>query len=189
MKLTKGQRVAVYAVGAVALLFALGALGLKTGKKSETPKAEARPRPDPDRRKGVLISKACMEAPLLPECQPPGANTGSGTPRPPPAPPPLEVTVKQIVEDYRANEIGADEKYRDKSLLVTGIVGGVARDDLDRPFVGLVANGFEKGLMKAIFANETGLGALKKSDVITIRCRGQNYDKPELVDCVLVSTK
>lgn len=97
-----------------------------------------------------------------------------------------DVTVRQFAEDYAANEIAADAKYRDKVIRVTGIVAGVERDDLERPFVGLIAPG--KKLIKAVIADESAAGALKKGVTVALRCRGQNYGRPELAECLVEST-
>lgn len=100
--------------------------------------------------------------------------------------PPVEVTARQLHADYSANEVSADEKYRDRVLRVTGKVTAIKKDITDDAYVTLgTANEFES--VHAHFADEKALGALKTGQKIVARCVGNNVviGSPQLADCVL----
>ncbi|HMR83963.1 MAG TPA: hypothetical protein PKE30_12565 [Niabella sp.] len=42
--------------------------------------------------------------------------------------PVIEVTAKQLVADYNANEVSADNKYKGKQLKITGVVESINKD-------------------------------------------------------------
>lgn len=96
----------------------------------------------------------------------------------------VEVTAGNLYKDYVTNEIGADAKYRDKVLRVSGIIGSIGKDALDKPYVELQAAGGSKSI-RALFASESGLGDLKRPEAIAIRCRGGNeLGLPTLSECI-----
>lgn len=45
--------------------------------------------------------------------------------------PVIEVTAKQLVQDYNANEVSADNKYKGKQLKITGVVKSINKDFTD----------------------------------------------------------
>ena len=47
----------------------------------------------------------------------------------------LKVTATQISEDYKANEVAADVKYKGKTVEISGLVGDIGKDILDTPYV------------------------------------------------------
>lgn len=87
-------------------------------------------------------------------------------------------------EAYGANEIGADAKYRDKSLLVTGVVARIGKEG-GKPVVDFFVLEAPKGEFRAEFSTDAGLGTLKPDQTIAARCRGGNADhRPTLSECV-----
>jgi uncharacterized protein YqgC (DUF456 family) len=46
-----------------------------------------------------------------------------------------KVTAIQLAEDYKANEIAADAKYKGKLLEISGIVGSIGKDILSTPYI------------------------------------------------------
>ena len=54
-----------------------------------------------------------------------------------PALPPLEVDAMQLWRDYDANEVSADNMYKDRSLAVTGRVASIDKDFLDNIIIHL----------------------------------------------------
>lgn len=47
----------------------------------------------------------------------------------------LKVTAVQLAEDYKANEIAAEAKYKNKPLEISGLVGDIGKDILDTPYI------------------------------------------------------
>jgi hypothetical protein len=102
--------------------------------------------------------------------------------------PTVDVTVPNLLAEYRANEVAADAKYRDKIVRVTGIVVRVAKDALGKPIVVLLAPGQRR--IHADFATENGLATVNPNDEIVMRCRGGGLygGDPVLSECVLERT-
>lgn len=104
-----------------------------------------------------------------------------------PAAPPVAVTADQLRREYETNEVSADERYRGRVLVVTGIVKSVKKDILsEEPYVELSA-GFMS--VDARFDPEDGgvLGRFLRGDKIIVRCigNGQAILSPQLRACVL----
>lgn len=103
---------------------------------------------------------------------------------------PVEVTTKQLFADYESNEVSADNKYKGKTLMVTGIIKRIAKDPFDdKPYVELLA-GDKYGInsVHASVANEAALAPLKKGNKLIMRCRGGGSSlatPPMLVDCTI----
>lgn len=101
---------------------------------------------------------------------------------------PIEVTAKQLFADYEANEVSADDKYRGKPLLVTGVIKKISKDAFDKPYVQLLA-GDRYGIndVWARFTDESALGKLKKGQKLVVRCtgKGMTLTTPALVDCTI----
>lgn len=49
----------------------------------------------------------------------------------------IKVTASKLIADYKANEISADTAYKGKDVEVTGIVGSIAKDIMDTPYITL----------------------------------------------------
>lgn len=90
------------------------------------------------------------------------------------------------MEAYARGEREYDATYAGKILRVTGIVERVGKTGLDEPMV-LLAGG--KSGIRATFATAAGLEALKRTDIIVIRCTGENMYEPRLEGCVLEERK
>src|SRR3989344_5722610 len=48
-----------------------------------------------------------------------------------------KVTAKQIVDDYKANEVSADAKYKGKEFEISGVVETIGKDIMDTPYIAL----------------------------------------------------
>lgn len=103
-----------------------------------------------------------------------------------PEAPIVETTLSEFLTSYAENAIAADERYRDKPVRVTGIVVRVTKDAIDAPVV-VFRVGVDREL-PATFAKADGLAAVKRSQVIAIRCKGESVLGPALVDCVYERT-
>lgn len=83
------------------------------------------------------------------------------------------VTATRLFDDYKANEVSADDKYKGKIVEVTGILKRVAKDADERPYAELVADRYEVNEVTAYFGVDTALlGKLKKGQKLEIRCLG-----------------
>lgn len=49
----------------------------------------------------------------------------------------IATTASKLVADYKANEVAADEKYKNRLLVVTGSVASIGKDIMDNPYVTL----------------------------------------------------
>lgn len=95
----------------------------------------------------------------------------------------VDVTAGELFEEYIANEIGADAKYLDKTLRVSGVVSRIAKDN-GKPFVTFFVLEAPKNELRADFGSTDGLGTLKADQSIVARCRGGNVDhRPTLTEC------
>jgi hypothetical protein len=98
----------------------------------------------------------------------------------------LEVTAIQLYNDYHANEVAADSKYKDKKLAVTGTVNEIRVDIGGDPVVEL-NSGKPFQTVDAYFPKSAAdnLTNLKKGDTATFTCRGGGMiiGDPQLRNC------
>lgn len=84
-----------------------------------------------------------------------------------------EISASDLYKNYYANEVSADEKFKDKKLAVTGIIGDISKD-----FTGDAKVSLEIGLLQTINCNfgenTKSISKLSKGDKITIvgTCKG-----------------
>lgn len=86
----------------------------------------------------------------------------------------LEVTATKLIADYKANEISADGMYKDKQVKVTGVVGSIAKDVLDNPYVTLTnETQYSLESVQCYFskADEANLSSVAKDTRITLQGR------------------
>jgi hypothetical protein len=101
--------------------------------------------------------------------------------RPPTVAPPIEVTGKQLYEDYEQGKDAADAKYRDKTVRLHGIVKdkGTTVLQITAPHQDHINAWFGDSDAKA-------LKPLRPYQEVFVRCRGDYMlDVPTLRDCVL----
>ncbi len=65
-----------------------------------------------------------------------------GASPPPESPPPadsgvIKITIGQLYSEYRANEVAADQKYKGRTLQVSGKVNSVKKDVFNQPYIDL----------------------------------------------------
>ncbi len=86
----------------------------------------------------------------------------------------LEVTATKLIADYKANEISTDSTYKDKQVKVTGVVGSIAKDILDNPYVTLTDEtqyGIESVQCYFSKADQANLANVTKDTRITLKGR------------------
>lgn len=91
------------------------------------------------------------------------------------------VPIDQLIADYNANAIAADELYNGKIFSVTGVIVGFGTDVTGNKFVGIKSKKSESPfdyIVQCIFQSGYGseLARYSKGDVITItgECQGIN---------------
>jgi hypothetical protein len=116
-----------------------------------------------------------------------------GTPQPAQAATPaLEVLAKQLHDDYVANEVSADDRYKGKTLAVGGTVASIDKDPFDNMVVkigwpGDNSFGLEDVMAKLSDSEKPKAAKLSKGQPIAVRCTGNGMvlKSPMLSDCVV----
>lgn len=81
----------------------------------------------------------------------------------------IKITASQLYAEYEANEISADEKYKGKTLEVSGIVDGIAKDILNSSYVILKTSNIIGRIQCYIEDSEQSkAAALQKGQKITV---------------------
>lgn len=91
------------------------------------------------------------------------------------------LTADELVDEYKKNQIGADQKYKDKLIQVTGRVSDIGKLPLAGYYVDLTSSGEGDvfGIKCILDKDEKGAeekaGKLKAGDTVTIagRCEGK----------------
>jgi hypothetical protein len=97
----------------------------------------------------------------------------------------IDISARELQADYDANEVAADERYKNKILRITGTIESINKDILDDPYVVLRTGDF-KGV-HCHFNSSDGLQSLRKGKQIAVRCRADGYiiGSPVAKDCIL----
>ena len=99
----------------------------------------------------------------------------------------MEVTASELYRAYEANEVSADQQYKGKRLLITGVVENIGKDVMDNPYVALKID-FLKGV-NCYFDDENNkvLSHLSKGQKIQIigTCAGLTLTDVVVKDCGL----
>lgn len=130
---------------------------------------------DQDEREAHALQAADEQPAPAPEPAKPLQSVAEPAAQPPPAPAPeaptVEVTATKLFADYDANEVSADDKYRGKAVMVTGIVRRISKN-LDDDAVVELATPSEYNSVDATLADAKQGAALKKGQKVVARCRG-----------------
>ncbi len=88
-----------------------------------------------------------------------------------PRTPELKLTAIKLSEDYKANEVSADAKYKGKFIEVSGIIENIAKDILDTPYVTLKTDTYSIISIQCMFNknSESQLATLSKGQNITLQ--------------------
>jgi hypothetical protein len=100
----------------------------------------------------------------------------------------VEVTATKLWNDYQANEVAADEKYKGKTLLVSGSVASIDKDFADNIVVRLsTPNQFMSTMATLDDSQKSKAAQLSKGQPIRLRCegRGMIIGSPSLDDCTI----
>jgi hypothetical protein len=114
-----------------------------------------------------------------------GAGSGGDVTDEAPAPA-VTVAAVDLWKAYDANEVAADEVYKDKRLLVTGAVASIDKDIMDDVVLMLsTPNEFMKVHAQLEDSEASAAAALKKGASVTVACTGGGLimGSPILKDC------
>ena len=106
-----------------------------------------------------------------------------------PSPPDITVTAAALGSAYNANEVAADGKYKDKDILVSGVVNSIGVDVMGTSFVTLKSDGVLLGV-QCMFDDQykPQLAKLQKGNYVKVRgtCKGNALGIGITVaDCIL----
>lgn len=84
--------------------------------------------------------------------------------------PPIKISALQLSEEYNANKIAADQKYKDRILEVSGVINSIDKDILNTPYITLRGQEFSLFGVQCMFdkSQEDKLAKLIKGQSITI---------------------
>ncbi len=98
------------------------------------------------------------------------------------------VTAPKLVGYYMENEIAADQRFKDKTLLVSGTVVSIGKDIMDTPYVTLSAEPYETfRTVQASFTKdaEGDLAYLRRGQHVQVRCHCRGlFMNVQLNQCV-----
>ena len=99
--------------------------------------------------------------------------------------PSLKVSAVKLYNDYNANEIAADEKYKGKIIEVTGIIRDIGNDIMDNAYITLVGDQYF-GDIQCYFSEKSVVASLSKGKRITVmgNCSGLMMNV-HLNDCII----
>jgi hypothetical protein len=83
--------------------------------------------------------------------------------------PEIQVTAPELVKEYDANEVAADEKYKGKTVTVSGIIHDIGKDLGDDPYI-ILSSGEEMELtsVQCMFKDKGEVAKLSKGQKITV---------------------
>lgn len=95
------------------------------------------------------------------------------------------VSALELFNAYEANEIAADQAYKDQRLEVSGVIEGIDSDLSDEPVVKLSAGTFQSVHVQDL--TQTVAASLSKGQQITVTCigGGEVVGSPILKNCTL----
>lgn len=100
----------------------------------------------------------------------------------------VSAAAKELFDDYHANEVAADLKYKGKDVLVVGTVQAIEKDILNNVIVRLkTSNQFQPVNVSLKRRYEISASRFKKGDVLTFDCKGEGMiiGSPSLKECDL----
>jgi len=101
------------------------------------------------------------------------------------------VTATKLFNDYHANEVSADDEYKGRRLLVTGIVNSIDKDLTGSIIVRLTtSNQFMSVDADMRDSQKSNAATLSRGQKVSVSCTGAGMviGSPQLSDCALQST-
>ena len=99
----------------------------------------------------------------------------------------IDVDYNELFNEYKNNEISADQKYKGKKLKITGQISNIGQDILDTPYLKIDTNGISGIRLECKKSDKDKLANLSKGQNITVvgRCDGYSICDVYLKDCVI----
>jgi hypothetical protein len=101
---------------------------------------------------------------------------------------PFSVDAKTLWDDYHANEVSADDRYKGRRLRVSGTVASIDKDFMDNIVIRLSTPNQFMGIMATMESSERSRAAsMSKGQKVTVVCRGGGMivGSPSLRDCTI----
>ena len=97
------------------------------------------------------------------------------------------VSANKIYAEYKANEVKADAKYKDKVVVVNGKVTDIGKDIMDQPYVVVGGSGFLDGCQCTFADSAVGdISGLSKGDKVSVKGKVTGYlGMVEMENCSL----
>lgn len=146
---------------------------------------------------GCVLSGSCALAMIATIAAKPDKSAASPTEKPasspviapavtPPQQAAISVTATQLFSDYQANEVAADDKYKDTNLRVSGTVHSIDKDATDSIVIRLsTPNEFMSVAAEVDDSQKAAAKALKKGQNLVVACKGGGMviGSPQLRNC------
>lgn len=83
----------------------------------------------------------------------------------------IKVTATKLADEYKANEVAADAKYKGNLVEVSGTIGTIGKDITDTPYVTLTIGQYDILSVQCMFGrnDQTALASLSKGQSITLK--------------------
>jgi hypothetical protein len=101
----------------------------------------------------------------------------------------VKVTALQLVSDYKANQVAADNKYKGKTFQISGTINSIGKDILDNPYVTLNGTDFLSNVQCYFDKSDQGeLASLVKDTKLTVNCKvsGESIGNVMAKGCTIV---
>lgn len=98
------------------------------------------------------------------------------------------ISAEELYAKYGENEVGADNKYKGKMLLVQGTIDSIDKDFLNNIMIRLKTSNMINRVIARMKDTEAAVVAnLRKGQIISIQCRGGGLTlgSPVLLDCIM----
>lgn len=104
------------------------------------------------------------------------------------SPAPLPVSASALWKAYDSNEVSADDLYKGRLLLITGIVASIDKDFADNIVLQLASGQmFQSVHAKLHDSQKSSAASLTKNQRVAVLCKGSGriIGSPMLTDCIL----
>ena len=138
----------------------------------------------------VIIAVTPKDLPLKNVQAPPTQLTEEA--KPAPRKQYISAGAKELFDEYHANEVAADLKYKDRDVLIVGTVQSIDKDVLNNVVVRLsTRNRFQPVSVTLKHRHQKAAAAFKKGDILTFDCKGDGMivGSPSMKECDLFNLK
>ncbi len=101
--------------------------------------------------------------------------------------PAYNLTPEQLYGEFDANKVGAEAKYKDKVVTITGSIHDIGKDVMDTSYLVIGGNGLDGVQCMLPEGQEATIGKLSKGQVVTVKGKvnGQPLGNVLVNDCSL----